>query len=69
MEVSLAARAAQLRDAWVQAVQELHDEAQRVQAGDSDPAQRVALLHVLQERAQQAFARYRELLLDEAENS
>lgn len=63
MEASLGVRAAQLRDAWVHAVQELHDQAQRVQAGDSDPAQVVGLLHVLDERAREAFARYRQLLL------
>lgn len=63
MEASIELRAAQLRDLWLQAVDELHAEAQRVRAADVDAAQVVALLHVLDARAHEAFAHYRDALL------
>ena len=63
VDASIEMRAAQLRDLWLQAVDELHAEAQRIRAADVDAAQVVALLHVLDGRAHDAFARYRDALL------
>lgn len=63
VEASIELRAARLRDLWLHAVDELHAEAQRIRAADVDAAQVIALLHVLEERAHDAFAHYRDALL------
>lgn len=63
VEASIEPRAAQLRDLWLRAMDELHAEAQRIRSADVDAEQVVALLHVLEERAHEAFARYRDALL------
>lgn len=63
VETSIELRVARLRDAWLQSVDELHAEAQRIRAGDIDPAQVIALLHVMEERAHVAFVHYRDVLL------
>ena len=63
VETSIELRTARLRDAWLHAVEELHAEAQRIRAADVDAAQVIGLLHVLEERAHDAFGHYREVLL------
>lgn len=63
MEASIELRAARMRDLWLQAVEELHAEAARIRSGDVDADQVIALLHVLEERAHDAFVTYRDLLL------
>ena len=63
MEASIELRAARMRDLWLQAVEELHAEAERIRSGDVDADQVIALLHVLEERAHDAFVTYRDLLL------
>lgn len=63
VEASVELRTARLRDAWLDAVDELHEEVQRLRAGDVDAAQVIALLHVLEERAHVAFEHYRDVLL------
>ncbi|TAL19092.1 MAG: hypothetical protein EPN99_10685 [Frankiales bacterium] len=63
MEASIELHAARLRDRWLQAVDELHTEAQRIRTADVDAAEVIALLHVLEERAHDAFAHYRDAVL------
>lgn len=63
VDTSTELHAARLRDEWVQAVDELHAETQRIRSGDVDAAQVIALLHVLEERAHEAFTGYRAALL------
>ena len=63
MEASLDVRAARLLQAWADALEELHVEARRAASGDADGAAGIALLHVLEERAHEAFAAYREVVL------
>lgn len=63
MEAPVELSTARLRDVWLDAVDELYAEVQRLRVGDVDAAQVVALLHVLEERAHAAFERYRDVLL------
>lgn len=49
---------------WVRALEELSAEVQaQVQRGGQDPAARIALLHILEDRAHSAFLAYQDLVL------
>lgn len=63
MEAPLELQAAWLRDAWLEAIEELHAEAQRIRSAEVEAEVLIGLLHVLELRAHDAFARYRDVLL------
>lgn len=52
--------------AWVDALDELAEEARRSATRPAEPGTSIAVLHALEERARHAFAEYRAYLLDQS---